>query len=179
MEGGEESISFVDQQFLSSRPLDEGNILEYFSGSPFYDKSCNNEILRMQTQFRGLEYNKATLSTMAGIFYEVMSVNTEKTLFIISKTYNHITHVEMLGIYYIMHGYVYSAPTNYSIYRSRMTDSMWMLNSFVIKMMEKKKFNPFSIQRKKQSTSKIEDNSNLGFMMDVFNEFRKSLEPKR
>lgn len=177
MEEKEESISFVDQRFLSSRPLDTTNILEYFSGSPFYDKSCNNEILKMQTQFRGLD-QKSKLSSMIGTFYEVESSNNEKTLFVIRKAYNHGDTTETLGMYYVIHGHVYAAPTNYSIYRCRMGDSMWLLNSFIDKMMEKRKFNPFILSKGKHFRKDLEDNKDLNFMMEIFNDFKKEqMEP--
>lgn len=33
--------------------LDENNVLDYFSLSQFYDRSCNNQVIRMQWQFTG------------------------------------------------------------------------------------------------------------------------------
>ncbi|KAM0684369.1 Mediator of RNA polymerase II transcription subunit 6 [Mitosporidium daphniae] len=39
---------FYDLGFLEFYGLFPTNIMEYFSLSPFYDRSCNNEILRMQ-----------------------------------------------------------------------------------------------------------------------------------
>ncbi|KMV66703.1 RNA polymerase II transcriptional regulationmediator [Encephalitozoon cuniculi EcunIII-L] len=172
MEEREENISFVDQRFLGSKPLDDTNVLEYFSGSPFYDKSCNNEILKMQTQFRGLD-QKSKLFSMVGIFYEVESSNHEKTLFVIRKAYNHGDTAETLGMYYIIHGHVYAAPTNYSIYRCRMGDSMWQLNSFIDRMMEKRRFNPFSPPKGRRLAKSLEDSKDLDFMMEIFNDFKK------
>jgi len=172
-----EDINFVDQRFLSSRTLDDTNVLEYFSSSPFYDKSCNNEILKMQTQFRGLDL-KSKLSTMIGIFYELLNSNSDKTLFIIKKAYNHGNSIDTLGIYYIIHGYIYSAPTNYSIYGCRMSDSMWILNSFINKVFEKRKFNPFNLIKRKYVTQRLEDNEDLQFMMEIFNDFKKKLDGK-
>ncbi|ADM10900.1 MED6 RNA polymerase II transcriptional regulation mediator [Encephalitozoon intestinalis ATCC 50506] len=172
-----EDVSFVDQRFLSSRPLDDANVLEYFSGSPFYDKSCNNEILKMQTQFRGLD-QKSKLSSMIGVFYEAESSNNEKTLFVIRKAYNHGDTTETLGMYYIIHGHIYAAPTNYSIYRCRMSDSMWLLNSFIDKMMEKRRFNPFNPSRGKHLRKNLEEGKDLSFMMEIFNDFKKEqIEP--
>ncbi|KAG5858878.1 RNA polymerase II transcriptional regulation mediator complex component [Encephalitozoon hellem] len=177
MEEKEEGISFVDQRFLSSRPLDDTNVLEYFSGSPFYDRSCNNEILKMQTQFRGLD-QKSKLSSMVGIFYELEGSNDEKTLFVIRKAYNHGDTTETLGMYYIIHGHVYAAPTNYSIYRCRMGNSMWLLSSFIDRMIEKRKFDPFNLLKGKHLRKDMEDSKDLNFMMEIFNDFKKEqMEP--
>lgn len=47
-------INFKDPLFLQ-RGLTEHNVLEYFSLSPFYDKSCINEQINMQARFNHLE----------------------------------------------------------------------------------------------------------------------------
>lgn len=173
-EGGD--ISFVDQGFLGSKLLDDSNALEYFSASPFYDKSCNNEILKMQTQFRGLD-QKSKLSTMIGTFYEMVGSNQDKTLFVIRKAFNHEHKTETIGMYYIIHGHVYPAPTNHAIYRCRMGESMWVLSSFISKMTKKRKFNPFNATRVGH-LSKAEDAEDLQFLMEVFNDFKKRVEQK-
>ena len=35
-----------DDAALAARPLTCATALDYFSGSPFYDRGCNNELLR-------------------------------------------------------------------------------------------------------------------------------------
>lgn len=42
------SISFRDQLWLSAYPLDRNLVFDYFALSPFYDRTCNNEQLRME-----------------------------------------------------------------------------------------------------------------------------------
>ncbi len=31
------------------------NVMDYFALSPMYDRTCNNEVLKMQTKFNNLE----------------------------------------------------------------------------------------------------------------------------
>lgn len=169
-----EDISFVDQRFLSSRGLDDSNVLEYFSTSPFYDRSCNNEILKMQTQFRGLD-QKSKLSTMVGVFYEAADSNADKTLFVVRKAYNHGDRVETIGMYYIMYGHVYPAPTTHSVYRCRMSDCAWILSTLISRMVSRRKFNPFNPTRI-HTARRGEEDKDLEFMMEVFRDFEKQTD---
>lgn len=45
------NTSFKDVIWLQRFPLSKVSVLDYFSLSPFYDRSCNNEVLKMQTKF--------------------------------------------------------------------------------------------------------------------------------
>jgi mediator of RNA polymerase II transcription subunit 6 len=171
-----EDLYFVDPRFLSAGVLDSSNAMEYFSASPFYDKSCNNEILRMQTQFRALDL-KSKLSQMVGVFYELIHSNSEQTLFIIRKAHNHgDSRSDTLGIYYIIHGHVYAAPTNHSLYRTRLCEAMWVLSSFVDRMHEKRrKAGLFDAGRPKPVERREDERKELEFMMEVYEDFRSKV----
>jgi mediator of RNA polymerase II transcription subunit 6 len=170
-----EDLYFVDPNFLNTGVLDSSSAMEYFSGSPFYDKSCNNEILKMQTQFRALDL-KSKLSQMVGVFYELVHSNSEQTLFIIRKAYNHGDRSDTLAIYYIIHGHVYPAPTNHSLYRARLCEAMWTLNSFMDQMQEKRRpFNPFSTGRTVPKERREDEREELEFMMEVYEDFRSRI----
>ncbi|KAL0266109.1 UNVERIFIED_CONTAM: hypothetical protein PYX00_011825 [Menopon gallinae] len=47
-----EEVCFIDPCWLAKNVLNPSNALEYFSSSPFYDRTCNNEVLKMQSKFR-------------------------------------------------------------------------------------------------------------------------------
>lgn len=41
-------ISWEDKSWLHHYPLNRHTVLDYFSNSPFYDRTCNNEHVKMQ-----------------------------------------------------------------------------------------------------------------------------------
>ena len=56
------SISFRDQLWLSAYPLDRNLVFDYFALSPFYDRTCNNEQLRMES-IHPLDMNHLSYAT--------------------------------------------------------------------------------------------------------------------
>jgi mediator of RNA polymerase II transcription subunit 6 len=94
--------------------LNEANVLDYFSLSPFYEKSSINQNCIVQkidfntkkTQFIGLEFN-------------LESFNKEKELFIITKKFrkNYNTTI-LISTYYVFKGTIYQSPDAYSIITS-------------------------------------------------------------
>lgn len=48
-------VSFKDLAWLHAYGLTPHNALEYFSLSQFYDRTCNNEVVKMQTKFNNFE----------------------------------------------------------------------------------------------------------------------------
>jgi hypothetical protein len=42
------SESFRNEDWLRAHPLNSSTVLDYVSGSPFWQAGCNNEIARMQ-----------------------------------------------------------------------------------------------------------------------------------
>lgn len=110
--------SFRDTMWLQSFPLNTQTVIHYFALSPFYDRSCNNERLKMQRL--GLDQ----LKNMRGIEYEVLP-NTAKQLpqqlFLIRKQRRSgRTQVEPLAIYYVLDGSVYQAPNIHAMLTSRL-----------------------------------------------------------
>lgn len=124
-----ESVCFRDQEFINSNPLNENNILDYFASSQFYDNSCTNEVLKMQTKFANLSELKQKLDQMIGIQYILDTFNDERTLFIIKKLNRFsINDYEISNVYYCMHGNIYQCPTNVTIFNSRLSNFYFYLN---------------------------------------------------
>ncbi|KAM0688204.1 Mediator of RNA polymerase II transcription subunit 6 [Conglomerata obtusa] len=123
-----ENICFRNQAFLNTCTLTDENILDYFSESQFYDSTCTNEVLKMQTKYTNLTEIKENLSQMKGTQYILFSSNDDKSLFVISKI-NRISSVqyETLCIYYIMNGTIFQAPTNKNLYDSRVCNAFFYL----------------------------------------------------
>jgi len=74
--------------------LNADNALDYFARSDFYDKSCNNEHIRMQHQSR------EALKQMVGLEFELIRTTHEPYLFVIVKQRRLSAYdVEKLAIY--------------------------------------------------------------------------------
>lgn len=121
--------SFKDTIWLQSFPLTKDTVLHYFALSPFYDKNCNNERLKMQR----LEMDR--LKSMRGIEYEVLPNPNQgvTSLFLIRKQRRTgINMVKALGIYYVLDGTVYQAPNIHAMLTSRLVNTIAfsMVNSF-------------------------------------------------
>lgn len=96
--------------------LNPSNVLEYFSESIFYDRQCNNEIIRMQ------RLNPDQLLTMVGIEY-VLLIAQEPILYVIRKQHRTSpTQVIPKAHYYVIAGKVYQAPDVGNVINSRLAN---------------------------------------------------------
>ncbi|KAH3859369.1 hypothetical protein DPMN_102089, partial [Dreissena polymorpha] len=96
--------------------LNPGNILDYFSerSNPFYDRQCNNELIKMQ------RLSQDQLANMTGIEYVLLHVQ-EPILYIIRKQYRQSpTQVVPQTDYYIIAGVVHQAPDLCTFVNSRL-----------------------------------------------------------
>lgn len=44
-------VCFKDVAWLQHFPLTDDSVLDYFAMSQFYERTCNNEVLKMQARF--------------------------------------------------------------------------------------------------------------------------------
>lgn len=111
-------ISWHDSNWIPV--LNPANVMDYFSekSNPFYDRTCNNEIVRMQRQ------NLDLLNNMTGVEYILLHVQ-DPILYVIRKQHRHTpTEATPLADYYIIAGTVYQAPDLASVFNSRMLSTV-------------------------------------------------------
>ncbi|KAH9386048.1 mediator of RNA polymerase II transcription subunit 6 [Nematocida major] len=122
-----ENTCFRDPIWLQQNMLTAETVLEYFSCSQFYDKNCNNEVLKMQTMHGPLSGADAFLKKMCGIQYAVHS-SEDPALFVIKK-YERTSpdNITVQDYFYVMHGTIYQAPTEREVSRTRYTNIIFSM----------------------------------------------------
>ncbi|CDS42761.1 Mediator of RNA polymerase II transcription [Echinococcus multilocularis] len=123
---------------ISPHQLNSSNILQYFChlSNPFYDRECNNEVVRMQ----GLSQDK--LTTLCGTeFYLYRS--QEPVLFVIRKQERlSPSEVVPLAYYYIINGIVRQAPDLSTLINSRLHTIIAGLNKAIQTLAPCARFHP-------------------------------------
>lgn len=117
------SISWHDSAWIPV--LNPSNVLDYFSerSNPFYDRQCNNEIIKMQ------RLSQDQLANMTGIEYILLHVQ-EPILYIIRKQYRiSPQQVTPQTDFYIIAGVVYQAPDLNAVINSRMINTVYSLQT--------------------------------------------------
>lgn len=118
--------------------LNQGNVMDYFSerSNPFYDRSCNNEVIKMQR--RSPEH----LKSMTGLEYELIHAQ-QPILFVIRKQRRHSPEqVTPLTYYYIIAGVIYQAPDLASIINSRLLTSVYNIQSAFEEVQSYSRYHP-------------------------------------
>lgn len=115
------TVMFRDDGFLSRCGLNEGNVMEYFAMSQFYDPRCNNHTIRMQ------HLPDSVLENMAGIQYSVSTATPD--LYIVTKANRTLNppSLEPICSYYVFGGNIYQSPTMHAILSSRMLQTLHYL----------------------------------------------------
>ncbi|KAK9471304.1 MED6 mediator subfamily complex component-domain-containing protein [Dipodascopsis tothii] len=117
-------------EWIQAFGLRTDNVLDYFSQSPFYDRSSNNQVLKMQSQFnQTLQFRHddlaASLSTMRGIEFVIALASPQTSLWIVRKQNRLSPHETIpLATYYVINENIYMAPTVYSVVSSRILSAV-------------------------------------------------------
>lgn len=169
----DDQLCFHNPNFLASQPLTPHNILDYFATSPFYDKNCNNEILRMQCQFSEIDV-AGKLQTTIGFFYTVEDNGND--MYIIAKKAFDGKSTMLLQIYYSIHGYIYKAQINIAIMEARMIDALWHLNEALDKYEAQKQFHWLKGFRFSESKDvKDDEGQDMKLALEIMHEFEKQI----
>lgn len=122
--------SWHDPAWIPS--LSTHNVMDYFSErtNPFYDRTCNNEVLKMQrVGMQGAGPIDQHLPSMVGVEYMLLCAQ-EPILYVIRKQQRHSpSQVTTLADYYIVAGVVYQAPDLASVLSSRLLSAVAHLQS--------------------------------------------------
>ncbi|CAG2186127.1 MED6 [Mytilus edulis] len=118
--------------------LNPNNILDYFGerSNPFYDRTCNNEIIKMQ------RLSQDQLNNMTGLEYMLLHVQ-EPILYVVRKQHRHSPQqVTPLADYYIIAGVVYQAPDLGSVINSRLLNTLFNLQSAFVEAQSFSRYTP-------------------------------------
>ncbi|XP_050231704.1 mediator of RNA polymerase II transcription subunit 6 [Mercurialis annua] len=118
-------ICFRDQLWMNTYPLDRNLVFDYFALSPFYDRTCNNELLRLQS-IHPLDLSH--LSKMIGIEYMLNEV-IEPNLFVFRKQKRDSPEkVTPMLTYYVLDGSIYQAPQLCNVFAARIGRALYHIS---------------------------------------------------
>lgn len=129
-------ISWHDSAWIPH--LNQANILDYFSerSNPFYDRTCNNEVIKMQRQ------SPEQLINMQGLEYALLHAQ-EPILYVVRKQIRHSqSQVAPIADYYIIGGIVYQGPDLGSVINSRVLNTIFHLQSAFDATLSFSKYHP-------------------------------------
>ncbi|PVG02284.1 MED6-domain-containing protein [Serendipita vermifera] len=127
--------AWMFQEYLQVRgPLTEENVMEYFEESFLFDRSSNNNVLRMQTQHADPNYRMSRpemeneLKRFTGKEYAL--VHAQPPLFVIQQRDRlSPTEVRPTAVYFILNNVLYSAPDLYTLLSTKLTNALSMIQS--------------------------------------------------
>jgi len=121
-----------DDEWLKFYPLNVHTAIDYFSLSPFYDMNCNNEKAKQQ----GLQPS-AIPQLAPGIEYVLQE--SQSPLFVVRRQHRPAGEgvaPRPHGVYYILEGSVYQAPTIHAAISARMARCGHSLQQAFTRMQE-------------------------------------------
>jgi len=91
-------------------PLTEMNVMDYFSMSPFYEKSSINQACAVQK----IDFNTQK-TKYVGIEFNLEMAKKDNSLFVISKNYRNYNETTPISYYYEFKATIFQSPDIYSI----------------------------------------------------------------
>lgn len=119
---------FRYDEWITTYSISRSTILDYFALSPFYQKSCLNEVWKIQGIDVANLYTNPIYANIIkesrGIEYVVRPNNSEPQLFIIERRLRNTNNsIATLSIYYCLHGTIYQSPDFRQLIFSRIEQS--------------------------------------------------------
>lgn len=130
------SISWHDSAWMPI--LNADNVLDYFCqrSNTFYDKTCNNEHVKMQ------RLDPSQMLYMTGIEYTLIHAQ-DGILYVIRKQMRiSATQVTPLAFYYVLAGVVYQCPDVGSLINSRLLSTIHKIKSSFGDALSYSRYNP-------------------------------------
>lgn len=121
-----DEIQWKSPEWIQHFGLRSDNVLEYFAESPFYDRTSNNQVVKMQHQFQAegqvlsSEFIQQEVMRMRGV--EFVVVHTKEPDFWVIRKQNRLspTEAQPLDDFYIVGANVYMAPRISDVVSSRL-----------------------------------------------------------
>ena len=134
------NASWEDKLWMQHHPLNRETVMFYFAGSLFYDRTCNNEQVKMQRpgQHVAPEEMEAALERMSGVEYRLHHADEVAPTALASAHSLYVIHrQERTGPpplqpvvqrqYYVLDGVVYEVPSLRALLGSRVQKLGWLL----------------------------------------------------
>ncbi|GEQ70073.1 hypothetical protein JCM33374_g3749 [Metschnikowia sp. JCM 33374] len=133
-----DEIQWKSPEWIQQFGLHTGNVLDYFSESPFYDRTSNNQVLRMQFQFQQIppnihpqKYFETRLTEMVGTEFVVKFIR-EPDFWVIRKQRRIDPHNAVAEQdYYIIGANVYQSPKIYDVLSARLLSTVLSMKSSI------------------------------------------------
>lgn len=164
-----DELQWKSPEWIQSFGLRTDNVLEYFSQSPFFDKTSNNQVVKMQQQFSQMQQQTSgltnittatphrqhilstypmhgileqELSKLKGIEYVLEHVREPDFWIIRKRNRTSPSSVESLQDYYIIGANVYQSPTVAKIVQSRLLSTNFHLSKALKSLQQMCEFQP-------------------------------------
>jgi len=110
--------------------LNENSVIEYFSLSSFYERSSiNQKCISQKIDFKTKKFG------LIGLEFNQESVNPEKDLFIISKSYRRsLNDLDLISYYYVFKGTIYQSPNLFSVITTNLESIANNINNLILEM---------------------------------------------
>ncbi|CCF58105.1 hypothetical protein KAFR_0D04570 [Kazachstania africana CBS 2517] len=177
-----DELQWKSPEWIQAFGLRTDNVLDYFAESPFFDKTSNNQVIKMQRQFQQEPSQEAgsddfghldakrreilikypvyamlerELMKLKGIEYVLVQVR-EPDFWTIRKQNRHsINKTETLQDYYVIGANVYQSPTIFNIVMNRLMTTNYHFNETIKSLYDLTEFKPSQgIQFKKFEADK-------------------------